>query len=133
MTVGNKSTNIYKIIVSCKIGIARRRPFARAFLLQSMKFNTYFCLLFTVLLLVFVGMLTIYSGHFAILSNVSLQKCYFQKYYYFTDHVYVQLPWFLKRAVAEALKLQKMTVTFRHKFFTGLIFDIGFSGVFLVF
>ena len=33
VTVGNKSTNIYKIIVSCKIGIARRRPFARAFLL----------------------------------------------------------------------------------------------------
>ena len=40
--------------------------------------------------------------------------------------MYFQLIWFLKRAVAEALKLQKMTVTFRHMFFTGQILDTGF-------
>ena len=46
-----------------------------------------------------------------------------------TDHVYFELPWFLKRAVAEALKPSKMTVTFRHMFFTGQIFDTGFRVV----
>ena len=30
--------------------------------------------------------------------------------------------------MAEALKLQKMTVTFRHMFFTGQIFDTAFRG-----
>ena len=61
-------------------------------------------------------------------SNLSLQKRYFHKFYYFSDHVYFQLPWFLKRAVAEALKLQKMTVTFRHISFTCQIFNTGFKG-----
>ena len=66
-------------------------------------------------MLMFEDMLKVYSGPAAIFSNLSLQKRYFLKFYYFSDHVYFQLPWFLKRAVAEALKLQKMTVTFRHK------------------
>ena len=57
-----------------------------------------------------------------------MQKSYFHKFYYFSDHAKFKLPWFLKRAVAEALKLQKMTVTFRHMFFTGQIFDTAFRG-----
>ena len=36
--------------------------------------------------------------------------------------MYFQLPWFLKRAVAKARTLQKMTVTVRHMSFTGQIF-----------
>ena len=77
----------------------------------------------------FEDMLKVYSGQAAIFSNLSFQKCYFHKYYYFSDHVYhvyFQLPWFLRRAVAETLKLQKMTVTFRHMSFTGQIFNTGF-------
>ena len=42
--------------------------------------------------------------------------------------MYFQLPCFLKRAVAEALKLQKITVTFTHMYCTGQIFDTGFRG-----
>ena len=42
--------------------------------------------------------------------------------------MYFQLPWFLKRAVAETLRLQKMTVTFRHMSFSGQLFDTGFCG-----
>ena len=49
-------------------------------------------------------------------------------FYYFSHHVYFQLPWFLKRVVAEALKLHKMRVTFWHMSFTGQIFDTGFKG-----
>ena len=55
----------------------------------------------------------VYSGPAVIFSNLSLQKRYFHKFYYFSDHVYFQLSWFLKRAVAEALKLQKMAGTCR--------------------
>ena len=62
-------------------------------------------------MVMFEDMLKVYPGPAAISSNLSLQKCYFHKFYYFSDHVYFQLPWFLKRAVAEALKLHKMTVT----------------------
>ena len=76
----------------------------------------------------FEDTLRVCSGHVAIFRNFSLQKRYFHKFYYFSDHVYFQLPWFLKRAVAELLKLQKMTITFRHIFFTGQIFDTGFRG-----
>ena len=76
----------------------------------------------------YVDILNVYSGQAAIFSNLSLQKRYFHKFYYFSDHVYFQLPWFLKRAVAEALKLQKMTVTVKHMSFTGQIFDTGFMG-----
>ena len=79
-------------------------------------------------MLMFKDMLKVYSGMATIFSNLSLQKPYFHKYFYFSDHVNFQLPWFLKRAVAEALKLQKMTVTFRHMSFTGQIFDTGFKG-----
>ena len=81
-------------------------------------------------MLVFEDMLKVYSGPAAIFSNLSLQKRYFHKFYYLSDHVYFQLPWFLKYAVAEALELQKMTVTctFRHMSFTGQIFDTGFKG-----
>ena len=79
-------------------------------------------------MLIFQDMLQVYSGPTAIFSNPSLQKRYFHKFYYFSDHVYFQLPWFLKRAVAKALKLQKMTVTFRHMSFTGQIFNTGFKG-----
>ena len=71
-------------------------------------------------------MLNVYSGHAAIFCNLSLQQCYVHKFYNCSDHVYFHLSWFLKRAVAEALKLQKMTVTFRHMFFTGQIFGTGF-------
>ena len=74
----------------------------------------------------FEDMLKVYSGQAAIFSDLSLQKCYFHKFYFFSDHVYFQLPWFLKRALAEAPKLQKMTMAFRHMFFTGQIFDTGF-------
>ena len=77
-------------------------------------------------MLMFEDMLNVYPGQAAIFSNLSLQKCYFHKFYYFSDHVYFQLPWFLKRAAAEALKLQKMTITARHMSFTGQIFDTGF-------
>ena len=77
-------------------------------------------------MLMFEDTLKVYSGQAAIFSNLSLQKCYFGKFYFFSDHVYFQLLWFLKRAVAEALKLQKMTITFRHMLFTGQIFDTGF-------
>ena len=73
-------------------------------------------------------MLNVYSGQAAFCSSLSLQKCYFHKIYYFSDHVYFQLPWFQKRAVTEALKLQKMTVTFRHMSITGKLFDTGFRG-----
>ena len=79
-------------------------------------------------MLMFEDILTVYPGTAAIFSNLSLQKCYFRKFYYFPDHVYFQLPWFLIRAVAEALKLHKMTVTFMHMSFTGQIFDTAFKG-----
>ena len=59
-------------------------------------------------MLVFDDMLKVYSGQAAIFSNLSLQKCYFRKFYFFSDHVYFQLLWFLKRAVAEALNLLKL-------------------------
>ena len=77
-------------------------------------------------MLLFEYMLKVYLDQAAIFSNLSLQKCYFRKFYCFSDHMYFQLLWFLKRAVAEAVKLQKMTVTFRHMFFTGQMFDTGF-------
>ena len=76
----------------------------------------------------FKDMLKVCSGQAAIFINFSLRKCYFHKFYYFSDHVYFQLPWFLKRAVAEALKMQQMTVTYRHMLFTGQIFETGFRG-----
>ena len=76
----------------------------------------------------FEDMIKIYSGPAAIFSILSLKKRYFHKFYYFSAYVYFQLPLFLKRAVAEALKLQKMTVTFRHMSFTGQIFNTGFKG-----
>ena len=50
-------------------------------------------------MLMFEDMLKVYSGPAAISSNLSLQKRYFHKFYYFSDLVYFQLPWFLKRAV----------------------------------
>ena len=71
------------------------------------------------LMLMFEDMLKVYSGPAVIFSNLSLQKRYFHEFYYFSDHVYIQLPWFLKRA---------MTVTFKHVSFTGKIFDTGFKG-----
>ena len=73
-------------------------------------------------MLMFEDMLKVCSGQAAIFSNLGLQKYYFYNYYYFSDRAYFQLPWFLKRAVAEALKLQKMMVTYRHMFCTGQIF-----------
>ena len=81
-------------------------------------------------MLMFQKLLKVYSGQAAVFSNLSLrlQHCYFHKFYYFSDHAYFQLPWFLKRAMTEALKLQKMTVTVRHMFFTGQIFDTGLRG-----
>ena len=79
-------------------------------------------------MLMFEDKLKICLGQAAIFSNHSLQKCYFHKFYYFSDHVYFQLPWFLKHAVAKALKLQKMTVTYRHMSFIGQIFDTDFRG-----
>ena len=79
-------------------------------------------------MLMFEDMLKVYPGPAAIFSNLSLQKCYFHKFYYFSDHVYIQLPWFLKHAVAEALKLHKMTVTFRLMSFIGQIFDTALKG-----
>ena len=57
-------------------------------------------------------MIKFYSGYAAIFSNLDFKKGYFHKFYYFSDHVYFQLPWFRQRAVAEALQLQTMTVTF---------------------
>ena len=78
-------------------------------------------------MLMFEDMLKIYSGPATIFSNLSLRKRYFHKFDYFSDHVYFQLPWFLKCAVAEALNLQRMTVTFRHMSFTGQIFDTSFK------
>ena len=79
-------------------------------------------------MLMIEDMLKIYSGQAAIFSNLILQKCYFHKFYYVSDHVYFQLPWFLKRAEAETLKLQNMTVTVRRMSITGQIFDTGFTG-----
>ena len=61
-------------------------------------------------MLMLEDMLKVYSGQAAIFSSISLKKCFFHKFYYFSVHVYIQLPWFLKHAVAVALKLQKMTV-----------------------
>ena len=63
----------------------------------------------------FEDMFKVYSGQATIFSNLCLQKLYFHKFYYFSDHVYFQLPWYLKRAGAEALELQTMTVTYRHQ------------------
>ena len=77
-------------------------------------------------MLTFEDMSKVYSGQAVISRNFILQKCYFHKFYFFSDHLYLQLPWLLKRALAEALKLQKMTVTFRNMFSTGQIFDAGF-------
>ena len=77
-------------------------------------------------MLMFEDMLKVYSGQAAIFRNLSLQKCHFHKFYCFSDHVFFQLPWFLKHALAKALKLQKMTFIFRHMFFSGQIFDTGF-------
>ena len=48
----------------------------------------------TVRMLMFEGILKIYSGYAAIFSYLDLKKCYFHKFYYFSDHVYFQLPWF---------------------------------------
>ena len=78
-------------------------------------------------MVMYEDMLKVYSRQAAVFSNLNLQKCYFHKFYYFSDHVYFQLPWFLlKHALAEALKLQKMTDTVRHMSLTGQIFDTGF-------
>ena len=79
-------------------------------------------------MLMFEDMLKVYSGQASFFCNLSLQKCYFHKFYYFSYHVYFQLPWFLKRPVGEALKLQKMTVTVMHMSFTCQIYDTGFRG-----
>ena len=79
-------------------------------------------------MLMFEDMLKIDSGHASSFSNLSLQKFYFHKLYYFSDQMSFQFPWFLKRAVADALKLQKMTVTVKHLLFTGQMFDTGFRG-----
>ena len=79
-------------------------------------------------MLVFEDMLNICSCQAAIFSNLNLQKCYFHKFNCISDHVYFQFPWFQKHAMAEALKMQKMTVTYRHILFTGQIFDTGFRG-----
>ena len=79
-------------------------------------------------MLIFEDMLKVCSGQAAVFSNLSLQKCYFHKFYYFSDHVYFQLPWFLKRAIAEALQPRKMIVTYRQMLLTGQIFDTGFRG-----
>ena len=79
-------------------------------------------------MLMFENMLKVDSGPATVFSILSLQKRYFHKFYTISDHVYFQLPWFLKRAVAETLKLQKMTITFWHMSFTGQIFDTGFKG-----
>ena len=65
-------------------------------------------------MLMFEDMLKVYPGPAAIFSKLILQKRYFHKFYYFSDHVYFQLPWFLKRAVAEALKLQNDSYILAH-------------------
>ena len=57
--------------------------------------------------MMFEDMFKVYLGQVAIFSNLNLQKCYFHKFYYFSDHVYIQLPLFLNHAVAEAIKLPK--------------------------
>ena len=86
-------------------------------------------ILFIILMLMFKDMLTVYSGHSATFSNFSLKSAIFTSFTIsLTMTVYFQLPWFLKGAVAKALKLQKMTVAFRHMYFTGQIFDTGFRG-----
>ena len=59
-------------------------------------------------MVMFEDLLKDYSGHAALISNLSLQKYYFHKFYYFSNLVFFQLPWFLNREVAEALKLQQM-------------------------
>ena len=41
----------------------------------------------TGLMLMFEDMFKVYSGQAALFSNFSLQKCYFHKFYYFSDHV----------------------------------------------
>ena len=39
-------------------------------------------------MLMFEDMLKVYSGYAAMFSNLSLQKCYFHTFYFFSDHVY---------------------------------------------
>ena len=39
-------------------------------------------------MLMFEDMLKVCSGKAASFNNLSLQKCYFHKFYYFSDHVY---------------------------------------------
>ena len=75
-------------------------------------------------MLMFEDMLKVYSGQAAIFRNLSLHSAIFTS---FTISL-TMLPWFLKRAMAEALKLQKMTLTYRYMLFTGQIFDTGFRG-----
>ena len=62
----------------------------------------------------FNDMLKFYSGHAAIFSNLSCKSAIFTSFTISLTMCNFQFSWFLKRAVAEALKLQKMTVTFKH-------------------
>ena len=80
-------------------------------------------------MLMFGDILKVYASHAVSFSKffyLILQRCYFHKFSYFSDNMYFQLPWILKRAVAKALKLKKMTAIFRHRFFTGQIVHTGF-------
>ena len=59
-------------------------------------------------MLMFEGMLKVYVGHAAIFNNLDWKKCYFYKFYYFSDHVYFKLPWFRLRAVAESAEARNI-------------------------
>ena len=85
-----RAQNSIKILFPVKLELHEGGRLQRAFLLWLMEVYTQFFLLCTILMQMFEDMLKVYTGPAAIFSNVSLQKRYFHKFYYFSDRVYFQ-------------------------------------------
>ena len=77
-------------------------------------------------MLVFQDMSMVKSGQAAIFENLDKKESYFLKFYFFSDYMYFQLPWFQQRAVADVLNMQKMKITLSHKHHNGQIFYTSF-------
>ena len=66
------------------------------------------------------------SGQAAIFDNLDWKESYFLNFYFFSNYMYFQLPWFQQRASAEVLNTKKMEITLSHKHHNGQIFHTGF-------
>ena len=66
------------------------------------------------------------SGQAAIFDNLDEKESYFLNFYFFSDYMYFQLPWFQQRASAQVLNMQKMEIILSHKHHNGQICNTGF-------